>query len=94
LVYDITSQKSFENITKWRDGFLEHASPGDPSTFPFVLLGNKLDKEEDRKVTLNSAKAWCKENHNMPAYETSATQNVSVDDAFIEMAKMAIKRES
>jgi hypothetical protein len=30
----------------------------------------------------------------MPYYETSAKENVSVDDAFIEMAKMAIKRES
>lgn len=30
----------------------------------------------------------------MPYYETSAKENISVDDAFIEMAKMAIKRES
>lgn len=29
----------------------------------------------------------------MPYYETSAKENISVDDAFIEMAKMAIKRE-
>ena len=30
----------------------------------------------------------------MPYYETSAKENVSVEDAFVEMAKMAIKRES
>jgi hypothetical protein len=30
----------------------------------------------------------------MPHYETSAIENISVDNAFIEMAKMAIKRES
>jgi len=30
----------------------------------------------------------------MPYYETSAKENVAVDDAFVEMAKMAIKRES
>lgn len=30
----------------------------------------------------------------MPYYETSALENISVDQAFIEMAKMAIKRES
>lgn len=40
------------------------------------------------------AKAWCKENGDMPYYETSALENISVDNAFIEMAKMAIKRES
>jgi Ras-related protein Rab-7A len=40
------------------------------------------------------AKAWCKENGNIPYFETSAKENVSVDDCFVEMAKMAIKRES
>ena len=30
----------------------------------------------------------------MPYYETSAKENISVDEAFIEMAKMAIKRDS
>lgn len=30
----------------------------------------------------------------MPYYETSAKENISVDDAFIEMAKMAIKRDT
>jgi hypothetical protein len=30
----------------------------------------------------------------MAYYETSAKENIAVDDAFIEMAKMAIKRDS
>lgn len=81
-------------MTKWREGFIQHAAPSDPSSFPFVLLGNKLDKESDRKVKATEAKAWCRENGDMPYYEVSAKDNISVDDAFIEMAKMAIKRES
>jgi len=58
------------------------------------LIGNKLDKESERKVKAADAKAWCKENGNIPYFETSAKENVSVDDSFVEMAKMAIKRES
>lgn len=58
------------------------------------MIGNKLDKETDRKVKTSDAKAWCKENGDMAYYETSAKENISVDDAFIEMAKMAIKRDS
>lgn len=73
---------------------MEHAAPQDPDTFPFVLLGNKVDKESDRKVKTTDAKAWCKENGDMPYYETSALENISVDQAFIEMAKMALKREA
>ena len=94
LVYDITNQKSFDNLTRWKEGFLEHAASTDPQTFPFVLVGNKLDKEAERKVKTTDAAAWCKENGDMPYYETSAKENIAVDDAFINMAKMAIKRES
>jgi Ras-related protein Rab-7A len=45
-------------------------------------------------VKSSDAKAWCKENGDIPYYETSAVENIAVDNAFIEMAKMAIKRES
>ena len=72
---------------------MEHAAVNDPSTFPFVVLGNKIDKEQDRKVPTQKAEAWSKENGNIPYYETSALENVAVDDAFITMAQAAIKRE-
>ena len=94
LVYDITNGKSFENLSKWKDGFIENAGPDDPKTFPFVLLGNKIDKEPDRKVDTKKAQQWCKENGDILYYETSATEGISVNEAFIEMAKMAIKREA
>lgn len=55
LVYDITNQKSFEDLTRWRDGFIEHAAPTDPNKFPFVLIGNKVDKEPERKVKATDA---------------------------------------
>jgi Ras-related protein Rab-7A len=58
------------------------------------VLGNKIDKEKDRKVHPQKAEQWAKENGDIPYFETSAIENVSVDDAFITMAKMAIKRES
>lgn len=72
---------------------MEHAAVNDPSTFPFVVLGNKIDKEQDRKVPTQKAEAWAKENGNIPYYETSALENVAVDDAFVTMAQGAIKRE-
>ena len=93
LVYDITSEKSFEDLTKWRDGFIEHASPNNPNTFPFILIGNKIDKENDRKVTSSKARQWCSQFSDIPYFETSAKENVTVEEAFIEMAKMALKRE-
>ena len=81
-------------MTRWKEGFIEHAAPTDPNTYPFILIGNKVDREAERKVKSTDARAWCKENGDMPYFECSAKENISVEEAFIEMAKMAIKRES
>jgi hypothetical protein len=43
-------RSSFDAIDKWRDEFLNQAQPRDPDTFPFVLMGNKIDNQVDRKV--------------------------------------------
>ncbi len=42
----------------------------------------------------SAVKQWCRENGDIPYYETSALENISVDNAFVEMAKLALKRES
>ncbi len=50
LVYDITNAKSFESLESWRDEFLLQGQPKDPDNFPFVVIGNKSDRAEDKKV--------------------------------------------
>ncbi|XP_061632833.1 ras-related protein Rab-13 isoform X2 [Phyllopteryx taeniolatus] len=47
LVYDITDEKSFENIQNWMKSIKENASAG----VSRMLLGNKCDIEAKRKVT-------------------------------------------
>ena len=42
LVYDITNEKSFRQVSSWRDDFISQASPKDPDNFPFVVIGNKV----------------------------------------------------
>lgn len=42
--------KTFENLDSWRDEFLIQAGPRDPDNFPFVVLGNKIDLENQRVV--------------------------------------------
>merc|ERR1712065_37013 len=41
LVYDVNNSKSFDTLDSWRDEFLVQASPMDPESFPFVVIGNK-----------------------------------------------------
>lgn len=53
LVFDVNVAKTFENLDSWRDEFLIQASPKDPDNFPFVVLGNKIDLENQRVVLPN-----------------------------------------
>ena len=50
LVFDLTDPKSFETLEQWKTEFLNQLNPKDPDNFPFVILGNKCDKEGERKV--------------------------------------------
>ncbi|XP_050840492.1 uncharacterized protein LOC127060635 isoform X2 [Serinus canaria] len=51
LVYDITDEKSFENIQNWMKSIKENASAG----VERLLLGNKCDMEGRRKVQRDAA---------------------------------------
>ena len=87
MVYDITSAKSFENLTQWHSDFITKAGPKDSENFPFFLFGNKSDRTEDRKVSSDNVKKWTKMNNNMPYEETSAIKGTNIDENFMKIAK-------
>ncbi|OWZ17234.1 Rab7 family GTPase [Phytophthora megakarya] len=95
LVYDITNPKSFEKLDTWRDEFLAQAGPRDPDAFPFIVLGNKVDKEADRRVHKEKAQEWCRsKNVQQPIqhFETSAKEATSVEEAFQTIASSALQK--
>ena len=55
------------------------SNPTDPENFPFLLIGNKLDLIENKKVNTNDAKKFCQQNGNMLFYECSAKNNFNVE---------------
>lgn len=95
LVYDVNVNRSFDTLDNWRDEFLKQASPSDPKSFPFILLGNKVDVDggNSRVVAEKKAKEWCASKGNMPYYETSAKEDYNVDAAFLCIAKLALANE-
>jgi len=93
LVYDITSSKSFDSLESWREEFLNQANPKNPESFPFVVLGNKVDKENERRVPATKAQAWTRSKGEIPLFECSAKDSVNVEEAFQEIARRALKKE-
>eukprot|EP00741_Cyanophora_paradoxa_P004028 tig00000754_g3913.t1 len=93
LVFDVNNAKTFENLDSWRDEFLIQAGPRDPESFPFVVIGNKIDLEGQRVVSAKRAIAWCQSKGNIPYFETSAKEAINVEQAFQVIAKNALKQE-
>lgn len=92
LVYDITQAKSFDSLESWRDEFLIQASPRDPDAFPFLVIGNKNDLEQNRKTTTARAQQWCQAKSEIPYFETSASSAQNVETAFMEIARRALRQ--
>lgn len=95
LVYDMTDARSFDALDSWRDEFLVSAAPRDPDSFPFVVLGNKVDVvDRARAVPTRRAVEWCegKANPPLPLFETSAMSDINVAEAFQAAAATALRR--
>ena len=77
IVYDITSQQSFDDVEKW----YEEISKITEKNISIILVGNKCDLESERKVTIEMGEEKAK-NLNCPFYETSALNNTHIDTVF------------
>ena len=73
--------------------FLTKSSPQDNESFPFVVIGNKIDLEVHRKISTFDGQNFCQENGNMIFYESSAKNNINVENAFRELGAQAIRRK-
>lgn len=91
LVYDITNYESFENITSWKKEFLER-SGNENTNFPIILLGNKCDMSNERKISTAKAKEWADE-EKLIYDEVSAKEDIHIDEAFIHVTRMCMGRE-
>ncbi|XLR32297.1 hypothetical protein S83_060197, partial [Arachis hypogaea] len=71
------------------------ADLNDHEAFPFVLLGNKVDVDggNSRKVTEKKAREWCASRGNLPYFETFAKEGYNIEDAFLNVAKIASENE-
>lgn len=85
LVYDVTDDKSFNNIRTWMRNIEQHAN----EQVVKILLGNKCDMPDKKMVTYDQGDALAKE-YGIQFFETSAKTNVKVEEAFTAIAR-AIK---
>ncbi|KAF7822250.1 ras-related protein RABA6b [Senna tora] len=80
LVYDITRRATFESVRKWLRELREYGN----QDMVVILVGNKCDLKESRQVEEEEGRVVAEE-EGLCFMETSALQNLNVEEAFLEM---------
>ncbi len=81
LVYDITDRESFEKLNFWVDNIKNNA----PENAKFILVGNKCDLANERKVSYEEGENYAK-NLNIKFFEASARDGTNVNELFFYLA--------
>ncbi|KAL7991912.1 hypothetical protein Chor_016168 [Crotalus horridus] len=109
LVYDISSERSYQHIMKWasdvdelssylamqieKDLRLSYPFQYAPDGVQKILIGNKADEEQKRQVGREQGLQLAKE-YGMDFYETSACTNLNIKEVRIwELVLQAHKKE-
>ena len=78
IVYDITNQKSFDEIENY---FIPTIKNNCIKNIPTLLLGNKSDLEHLRKISVNQGEQLALK-YNFIFRETSSVENSNINDIF------------
>ena len=82
LIYDITNKQTFQNVQNWITTIKEEVS----DKVKIVLVGNKIDEEESRKVTTEEGQQMAKQ-YGLDFHETSAKTGINIDSTFKEISQ-------
>ncbi|MFX1371861.1 MAG: GTP-binding protein [Promethearchaeota archaeon] len=89
IVFDLSRWHTFEEIDEWLSDLYEYAG----KDVPFALIGNKADliNSKDELYERESAQVFAKKEKTFYV-ETSAKTGEKVEDAFLNLAELMIKK--
>ena len=88
VVYDISDTESFKNINNW---LIEIEKNANKNVYK-ILVGNKCDLEDKRKVTLEEGQSYAKEK-GVEFMEVSALKTINVKETFITLAHNLLNKK-
>ena len=73
ITFDVTNEQSFENVRNWVQSINDNAD----KDIVKILVGNKIDLEDDRKITFEQGQELAAE-IGVEYMETSAKADINV----------------
>ena len=86
LIYDVTNRKTFDNVRDWVEQIREEVS----DKVSIILVGNKIDNVEGRKVTTEEGQKMADECQ-LSFFECSAKSGENIDHTFNELVKKTVE---
>ena len=86
LIYDITNKSSFDSIPEWIKNIKE--SKGED--FPMILCGNKIDKEDERKVSREESEELSNK-YVIDFFEISNKSGINIEKAVLSLVKKILR---
>jgi len=95
VCFDLKYPKTLENLQRWLENLQSSPAFSNVSKdVKMILVGTKSDlrrTKEERTQTETQIDKWCREHNNIPYIETSAKENINVDQAFTLLAQIILE---
>ena len=89
LIFSITNQDSFDAIAEW----MKNIRDAKPKEFPVVLLGNKIDLEDQRVISKQEGEELAQK-YELSFYETSNKTGENIEKSCLDLInKIIIEKE-
>ena len=89
ILYDITQKASFDHIRNWITEIDKFGKQGVLK----VIVGNKLDMENNRKITKEVAENLALK-YGIKLWEVSAKDNTNIEEMFLDTIKTLLEKNS
>jgi len=87
IIYDITNEMTFQSLKNWANDFIKfHEKSNKKNPLIGIILGNKLDLDQARKITSEEGKTFS-DKLGLKFYEISALTGENIDIVFETIAK-------
>ncbi|XP_072126877.1 ras-related protein Rab-38-like [Mobula birostris] len=95
IVFDVSRASTFEAVSKWKSDLDSKVRLQNGRPVPAILLANKCDQAKDGLTsTLPKLDQFCKENGFIAWFETSAKDNIRIEESARLLVENIINAES
>ncbi|GCB86807.1 hypothetical protein scyTo_0027513, partial [Scyliorhinus torazame] len=82
IVFDVSRNSTFDAVLKWKSDLDSKVKLPNGEPIPAVLLANKCDEQwDDLENSPSMMDRYCEENGFIAWFETSAKENINIDEA-------------